>query len=107
MLTIETERFVVRGKRKRRVVAISGLMEREVIPDGYFYTYPYLAGSNNIAHLHTKGLSCVLESGKVFDEKEWQQIISAIREAGERLHQLRQEEKELREEWQGTETFVI
>ncbi len=107
MLTIETEKIVVRGNRKRRITGISGLMEPDILPVAYFYTYPYLTGSNSIAHLHARDFNFVLQSGKVFSEKEWQLIISAIREAGERLHQLRQEEKELREEWQGIETFVI
>ena len=44
---------------------------------------------------------------KTYNEELFQELLKTINEAGDRLQQLRQKEKELMKIWNGTETFVI
>lgn len=110
MLKIETEKIVIRGEKYRRVVSVAGVMEDKILPAEYLKGKPRITreGTLNQCHVRFANARVIVESGKRCTEKFWEEeLLPAIREAGERLHVLRQEEKKLKETWKGTETFVI
>lgn len=105
MLKIETEKVIERGEKWRRIISMEGFMAQGDMPLKYVNGYPRIT----LETLRIDGLhSFSLEQGRVFSEHVWQNVVlPGIREAGERLHALRQEEKALKQELQGTETYII
>lgn len=111
-IRIKTEKIVERGIAKRRILEIEGLIDNEKCPKAYFEGTPYMKKYDygcSIQYINDKGYYdvCSVCIGQTFEEGRWQKILELINKAGERLHKLRLEEKELREKWTGQETFII
>lgn len=110
MLKITTEKIVERGEPKRRITAITGLMKNKDLPRAYIKGVPRIEENGNLFLRDDRSLWFVrsLLPGTKYDEEFWSRtILPQIKEAGEKLHSLRQEEKKLKETWKGEETFVI
>ena len=109
MLKIETEKIVVRGVTRRKIIAISGAMANDDIPEAYFNQKPNFDAIPQGLYLCAEGqfYGKRLVAGSDFSEHEFQSLLSAIRVAGKRLHELREDEKKLKKIWNGKETFCI
>lgn len=109
MLKIETEKIVVRGVSRRKIIAISGTMAHDEIPEAYFNQKPYFDAIPQGLHLYAEGefFGTRLVEGSDFSESEFQNLLSIIHMAGKRLHELREDEKKLKKIWNGKETFCI
>jgi len=115
MLRIKTEKIVERGEKKRMIIGVEGIIKKELISEKYFKEAPYIKagkytnGMEFVSFFPVEGERGVsLEKGNIFDEALWEtKLLPNIKKAGEKLHQLRIQERQLREEWEGEETFVI
>lgn len=112
-MKIITKKFVARGEKMREIVDIQDVPHDEELPKEYISGYPNVLKrwSNTNDLVIKKGgtslIGGVLEIDKTYNEELFQELLKTINEAGDRLQQLRQKEKELMKIWNGTETFVI
>ena len=117
-LIIKTEKIVIRGVKKRKITSIDGLIVHGGLPIKYLENVPYINQYYNANYdvtpfvkFKTKKGTIVercFEVGREYDPVEWDdEILPAIREAGERLHNIRKEVKEAEKTWCGEETFII
>jgi len=115
VIKIKTKKKVIRGEKVREIIEVTGVILQESLPKSYFETVPYIekgrfnSGKEYVSIFLVNGVGgCTLEAGEQFGEKAWEEtFLPGIKKAGEKLHQLRIQEKQLKEDWEGEETFVI
>ncbi len=115
MIKITTEKIVVEGEKRRRIIDIEGVMPLSELPDEYVNGVPRVirqqkcGNHKDICVEKYDGFNIVesrlLNVGQDYDEVEFQIILQIIYNAGERLHKIRQGEKELKKTWNGKEVF--
>lgn len=118
MVEILTEKKVVRGEKQRTIIAVDGVMKREDLPMEYLEGRPYFYGGysreGNIRDLfivagdeqRRMGVYS-LRIGETYSEGYFRAALKVMYIAGDRLHELRQKEKELKAVWRGEETFMV
>lgn len=109
---IKTEKLVVKGERCRRILQVTGVMDNEKLPTKYTELYPYFVKTEKGDGIYVCTVSkwraaWTITPGKVLNEQEFGLLVKTLKQAGKRLHELRQEEKALKETWKGTETVII
>lgn len=110
-IRISTEKLVVRGQKARKITGIGGVITSEKLPFEYVEGYPRIKWTSSWGG----GLEIYDEDGdymslfldEIYTETEFQTRLKCIEKAGERLHRIREKEKELKESWKGEETFII
>ncbi len=117
MIKITTKKVIVRGEKRRKIVDIMGVMPISELPSFYLNTYPQVIkrherwNCRDICIKQTNRYNIVesqlLVIGDTYDELTFQKVLQVIRKAGDRLHKIRQEEKELKKVWKGEEVFCI
>jgi hypothetical protein len=122
MIKLYTEKKVVRGEKFREIKKVDGVMEKPECPKQYFMETPFISfkrgefiGINVCSDEQSWKLPAkdetwnkeVAERPLCVKETEFQYIVSVIKRAAERLSALRKEEKSLRQEWNGEETFIV
>jgi hypothetical protein len=112
MLKIETEKIILDGEPHRKIISVSGLMPKEKLPAKYLKSGVRITEEGSLYIQKSFDgpplLRYSLKPGNFYREDLWKkELLPGIKEAGERLHKLRQEEKKLRETWNGVEVFVI
>lgn len=111
-MKIYTEKCVIRGEKCRKILGFEGVLEDIKLPKEYVLSYPRVVletfcGEEYLAIVDEKGRRTVMYSDRHYKEDEFQEMITAIEKAGERLHEIRKKVKELEEVWKGEETFII
>lgn len=112
-LKITTQKIVERGVKKRKITKIEGLITGNKLPIKYHNQIPYLYTYYEIPHIKFHSNSgtireIIINVGRIYKPEEWdEEILPAIKEAGQRLHEIRKEVKEIEKEWQGEETFIV
>jgi hypothetical protein len=112
MLKIETEKIILDGEPHRKIISVSGLMPKEKLPAKYLKSGVRITEEGSLYIQKSFDgpplLRYSLKPGNFYREDLWKKVLlPGIKEAGERLHKLRQEEKKLRETWNGVEVFEI
>lgn len=111
-IRISTEKLVWRGEKARKITGIEGVIaSEEKLPFEYVEGYPRIKWISSWGG----GLEIYGEDGdymslfidEIYTEEEFQKRLDWIEKAGERLHEIRKKEKELKESWKGEETFII
>lgn len=112
LIKIMTEKFIVDGKRYRGLVSWEGFFRIEELPQEYidgmaaaFYSNPeFNFKSERTILIRCQNGEPLLEL-KEYPEREFQEILSYIRKAGENLRRINQKIK--LEQWEGKEEFII
>jgi len=107
-IKIKTEKVVERGIAKRKILAIEGVIPHDELPSKYLETYPfaYMAQRTDSLALLTGGLEYSDIEGTM-EEVKFQKSLEVLKVCGERLHEINQKIKALKDTWNGEETFVI
>ena len=119
-MRIVTEKCLVEGREMRKILSINGVLERDKLPAEYLAREPHVYMLSPLSPFRANGRTLVVpfggaagiyispfsycHVGQTMHEDAFQDMLSYIREAGERLRQVRLEG---RKQWQGTETFEI
>ncbi|HZK58081.1 MAG TPA: hypothetical protein VFD17_07205 [Clostridia bacterium] len=113
MIEIKTEKLVERGEKMRKIIAIDGVMENEDLPKEYLNGYPCVKNNceKSLVILDEKEKGYVAAYsfviGHIYTERCFREVLKVMYAAGDRLHQLRQKEKELKKTWRGDDTFLV
>lgn len=119
-MRIVTEKCLVEGREMRKILSINGVLERDKLPAEYLARGTHVFMLSPLSPSRANGRTLVVpfggaagiyispfsycHVGQTMHEDAFQYMLSYIREAGERLRQVRLEG---RKQWQGTETFEI
>ena len=111
-MKIYTEKCVIRGEKRRKILGFEGVLEGLELPKEYVLGYPRVTleshcGYEYLAIVDEKGRRTVMYADESYKEDEFQEMIKAIEKAGYRLHEINKKVKELEEVWKGEETFII
>ena len=110
-IRISTEKLVLRGEKVRKITGIGGIISSEKLPFEYVEGYPRVEwtsfGGGGLMIYTDDGDLMRLLLDEIYTETELEIRLKWIEKAGERLHRIRQKEKELKESWKGEETFII
>lgn len=110
MIKIETEKVVVRGVQKRRIIKIEALSETE-LPFEYVQGSPFvrLGGSNGKSLLITKDGNTTkwMDINELWDEEVFQKWLKVIKAAGDRLRDINKKLEKKNKDWHGEETFLV
>lgn len=119
-LTIKTERFVQRGQAYYRIIGIDNCMPYEELPIAYteetegshFFQWDHDVNCGEFTLRIVKeggGYHTIkIKNGEVFPQREWEdEVLPAIRRAGNLLHKLREAERKLKSTWNGEVEFII
>ena len=130
MISIKTEKVVVpeiEGKA-RKILEISGVLGKEGLPSEYqgnpemicgckrfgkdIFSIKCFAFANRYRRMDRddegdEGSVVLFTMEEVYSEQSFQVGLDIIKKAGEILHQINLQRKELTKEWQGEETFLI
>ncbi len=110
-IRISTEKIVLRGQKARKITGIEGVIASEKLPLEYTKGYPRVewisSWGGGIEIYDEDGDYMSLFLDEIYTEVQFQARLEGIQKAGERLHRIRQKEKELKETWKGEETFII
>ena len=111
-MRIYTEKCVIRGEKYRKILGFEGVLKEAELPKEYTISYPRVVlesfcGEEYLAIVDEKGRRCVMYSDHYYKEDEFQEMLTAIEKAGERLYEINKKVKELEEVWKGEETFII
>jgi len=112
-IKIGTKKVIVKGEQVREIVELSCLKIAS-LPTRYLLTN----GRNDSNHLPsvwlwedrimTSSPTVVnLTIGNTYPEKTFQETLTFIKAAGDRLHDINKELAEANKNWNGDETFVI
>lgn len=109
---IKTEKLVIRGEKCRKILQVTGVMNNGKLPAEYTGLCPYFVRTNegngiDVYTTHEWCATWAITPGKVLNEHEFGLVVKALKQAGKHLHELRQEEKALKETWKGEETVII
>ena len=115
-IKIMTEKLIVDGKRYRGLVSWEGFFRIGELPQEYmdsmgaaFYSNPRFDLTSNDKSKRALLIRCRSETtlleAKVYPEREFQEILSYIKKAGENLKRINQRLK--LESWKGKEEFII
>lgn len=111
-MKIYTEKCVVRGEKYRKILGFEGVLKEAKLPKEYTISYPRVVletfcGEEYLAIVDEKGRRTVMYSDHHYKEDEFQEMLTAIEKAGERLYEINKKVRELEEVWRGEETFII
>lgn len=111
-MKLYTEKCVIRGEKYRKILGFEGVLEKNKLPKEYTQGYPRVVlesfcGEKYLSVVDEKGRRTVMYSDHYYEENEFQEMITAIEKAGERLYEINKKVKELEEVWRGEETFII
>lgn len=116
MFKLFTEKLVVQGEKKRKILGWAGLMKEENMPKEYLEGTPRFLQDRHGSIVIDADVTApngkrynwgIFRKDQIVDEEWFQFNLQLMKEAGDRLHQLRQKEQKLKETWKGDETFVI
>jgi len=110
-IKIKTEKVVLRGVAYRKVIEISGVLPKSELPDEYIAGRDH-SGENPCIFAHDGAIivfSCAghLYTGHSYPEADFQRSITAIKAAGNRLHEINKKTRATTQTWNGEETFII
>jgi len=107
MIKIKTEKVVEKGIAKRKILAIEGVIPYDELPNEYLQTHPYAFLQHYTdGQILLRGCGCANISDTM-EEVEFQKSLNGLKICGERLHEINQKIKALKETWNGEETFII
>lgn len=110
-MRIRTKKLVWKGEKAREITGIGGIIASEELPSKYLEGKPRVEWTSDkwggLAIYTNSGVRMRLLLHEIYTEAEFQVRLEWIEKAGERLHIIRKEEKELKESWKGEETFII
>jgi hypothetical protein len=107
---LQTKKIVREGEKCREIINWEGIMNRNELP------FEYVNESNMFfqscqqkggIYLYKNNSERYIIEGSTFSETCFQEILNAMIKAGEKLHKIREKEKELKKSWNGIETFTI
>ncbi len=107
-IMIKTEKVVVRGIAKRKIVDLDAL-EYNKLPEEYTNGEPRFNFYENSGKKTFGACGCGgdIHGGSIYTEADFQIKLDGIRKAGERLAEINKRVKELKKTWHGEETFII
>jgi len=104
-IKIKTEKIVDGyGKKMRRIVRIDAL-RAEDLPELYLSEQPSVHYGDRC--LHKSNGESLFSVGGFYKEKEFQERMEYLKEAGERLSMINRKLEAIEEEWNGRENFSI
>lgn len=111
-MKIYTEKCVIRGEKYRKILGFEGVLKEAKLPKEYTLGYPRVvletwSGYEYLAIVDEEGRRCVMYADESYKEEEFQEMLTAIEKAGYRLHEIMKKVRELKEVWNGEETFII
>ena len=107
-IKIKTEKVVEKGIAKRKILAIEGVIPYDELPTEYLQAYPYayLQQYTDRQILLIGGARCA-DIRDTMEEVAFQESLNGLKTCGEKLHEINQKIKALKETWNGEETFII
>ena len=104
MIKIHTERVVNKdGIACRKIKTIEGGLHRDDdLPREYTQEEPFVRLGDTEGSIYQRGDFC----GEL-PEEEFQKMLEHIRKSAQRLHEIKERTRKLREEWKGEETIII
>ena len=112
MIEIQTEKVFdpVKGEM-RKILAISGVEGVSALPEEYQNSLGDTVSADISRNGEMSGIYCnnalSLKIRECYRETDFQTSLTCIRNAGQRLHEVRAAQKARRENWKGEETFLI
>lgn len=108
MIKIETQKEVVRGGQRRRIIKIEALSEQE-LPLEYVQGFPFVRlGNDGKSLLMRDGNTTMwMNLNELWDEEVFQKWLGVVKASGNRLKEINRRLAEQNKDWKGTETFCI
>jgi len=107
-IKIRTEKIVEKGIAKRKILAIEGVIPYDELPTEYLQASPYaFLQQYTDRQILIMGVVGCADISDTMEEVEFQKSLNGLKVCGERLHEINQKIKALKETWNGEETFII
>ncbi len=104
-MKIKTRKTVEDGKMGRRIMEFGRILNREQIPSEYEKGECIYLSNDKKSLIFSNLFN--LELNRFYNESDFQEHIQFMNKVGNRLHEINQRIKKLKETWNGEETFVI
>lgn len=108
MIKIETQKEIVRGVQKRRIIKVEALTELE-LPFEYVQGFPFVRLVNDSRSLLMRNGNTTrwMNLNELWDEEVFQSWLEIIKASGQRLREINKRLAEQNKDWKGSETFCI
>lgn len=108
MIEIKTEKVVIRGEQRRKIISVFALTEKE-LPQEYTKEGErvFLETNCNTRYLRIEHTYDNVYEGGTYPEHTFNKFLDIIRKAGDRLRDINKKLAEANKDWHGEETFLI
>lgn len=104
-IEVKTEKVLFRGVQSRKILKVSAAMFDE-LPKEYIELAPY-AWYRPVDNSIMMSTGNFIFEGQSLEEKEFREVLSFLKEAGNHLREVNMRLKKQNENWKGEETFII
>ena len=97
------------GVESRKIISFEGVLELSALPERYRLENPcfFKEAYEEVIILLDFNTREEITPGKIIPESKFQQMVSTMRECGNRLHEVNEKIRERRREWHGEEIIEI